>query len=247
MCIDVDMLIIGAGASGVGCGAMAKKFGIDPARTLIIERGSAVGSTFDRWPAEMRFITPSFNQQAFGMMDLNSIAFDTSPAQMYQHEHPTGQEYAQYLRVVAHMHTLPVVLETDVTAVTPVRRCHDDHRRHGQDSDGFEVSVTQSPGANQKLPPKIRAKFVIWAAGEFQYPRKDGFPGASTHCVHNSRVKSWGALSESSDDMVVIGGYESGMDAAVHLANTGVDVTVLASTPFWSARTLDPWLERFRP
>lgn len=53
-------------------------------RTLIVERGGAVGSTFDQWPAEMRFITPSFNQQAFGMMDLNSVAFDTSPAQMYR-------------------------------------------------------------------------------------------------------------------------------------------------------------------
>jgi hypothetical protein len=56
---DVDLLIIGAGASGVGCGVMAKSFGVDPSRTLIVERGSAVGSTFDRWPAEMRFITPS--------------------------------------------------------------------------------------------------------------------------------------------------------------------------------------------
>jgi hypothetical protein len=36
---------------------MAKTFGVDPARTMIVERGSAVGSTFDKWPAEVRFIT----------------------------------------------------------------------------------------------------------------------------------------------------------------------------------------------
>jgi hypothetical protein len=29
---DVDLLIIGAGACGVGCGVMAKRFGVDPAR-----------------------------------------------------------------------------------------------------------------------------------------------------------------------------------------------------------------------
>ena len=29
----------------------------------------------------------------------------------------------------------------------------------------------------------------------------------------------------------------------MHLANAGVDVTVLASTPFWSVRTLDPSTE----
>ena len=61
--------------------------------------------------------------------------------------------------------------------------------------------------------------------------------------MHNSRVKSWEDLSDSNDEMVVIGGYESGMDATVHLSNAGVDVTVLASTPFWSMRTLDPSTE----
>ena len=232
---DVDLLIIGAGASGIGCGVMAKKFGVDPSKTLIVERGSAVGSTFDKWPAEMRFITPSFNQQAFGMMDLNSIAFDTSPAVMFHEEHPSGQQYAEYLRFVAQKHKLPVVLDTDVTSVTPVKGV-----QHGS---AFEVSVKQSRGATRKVGPKIRAKFVIWAAGEFQYPSMDGFPGASEHCVHNSRVSSWEKLGKNQDEKVVIGGYESGMDATVHLANAGVDVTVFASVPFWSVRTKDPSTE----
>ena len=87
---ELDLVIVGAGASGVGCGVMAKRFGVAPSRTLILERGSSVGSTFDKWPEEMRFITPSFNQQAFGFMDLNSVAFDTSPAQLLHEEHPTG-------------------------------------------------------------------------------------------------------------------------------------------------------------
>eukprot|EP01052_Picozoa_sp_SAG31_P030431 SAG31_NODE_3120_length_4655_cov_1.886304_3_plen_158_part_00 len=85
-----DLIIVGAGASGIGCAVMAKEFGVQPGRTLIIERGNAVGSTFEEWPLEMRFITPSFNQQAFGFMDLNSVAFDTSPAQLLHVQHPTG-------------------------------------------------------------------------------------------------------------------------------------------------------------
>ena len=237
---EFDLLIVGAGASGVGCGVMARAFGVDPRKTLIVERGSAVGSTFEKWPAEMRFITPSFNQQAFGMMDLNSVCFDTSPAQMFHVEHPTGQQYAEYLRVVAHMHKLPVATETDVTAVKPISQ------RHGGvlfDDDGFEVSLTQSSGATRKLPAKIRAKYVIWAAGEFQYPNADGFPGASEHCVHNSSIRSWAELAKENDERVIIGGYESGIDATVHLAAAGCNVTVLASTPFWSKRTLDPSTE----
>ena len=46
---DVDVLIIGAGASGVGCAVQAKQFGIDPSKIMIVERGDAVGSTFDQW------------------------------------------------------------------------------------------------------------------------------------------------------------------------------------------------------
>ena len=71
----------------------------------------------------------------------------------------------------------------------------------------------------------------------------DAFPGASEHCVHNSSIRNWAKLAESNDQLVVIGGYESGIDATVHLANAGCDVTVLASTPFWSIRTLDPSTE----
>ena len=172
------------------------------------------------------------------------MAYDSSPAQMFHTQHPSGQEYARYLRIVAHMHELPVVLDTDVTAVTPIAQCQGDkgNSDHGHGA-GFEVSISQSPEATRKLPPKIRAKFCIWAAGEFQYPRTDGFPGAGEHCVHNSSIRSWADLAKSSDEMAVIGGYESGLDATVHLANAGCDVTVLASTPFWSTRTLDPSTE----
>jgi putative flavoprotein involved in K+ transport len=162
----------------------------------------------------------------------------------YQVQHPTGQQYAQYLRVVAHMHELAVAPWTDVTAVTPrCPSCGGGTAGCAQGSDGFEVSVTQAPGAPRKLPPKIHAKFVIWAAGEFQYPRNDGFPGAVEHCIHNSQIRSWAEHAKGHREMVVIGGYESGMDATVHLVNAGVDVTVLASTPFWSVRTLDPSTE----
>ena len=60
---DVDLVIIGAGASGIGCAVQAKAFGIEPSRTLVVDRADRIGATFEQWPAEMRFISPSFNQQ----------------------------------------------------------------------------------------------------------------------------------------------------------------------------------------
>ena len=49
----------------------------------------------------------------------------------------------------------------------------------------------------------LKTRYVIWAAGEFQYPRapEKMFPGAE-HCMHNATVRSWAKLP--GDDFVVI-------------------------------------------
>ena len=98
--------------------------------------------------------------------------------------------------------------------------------------DGFEVDVASSGTGVDAVMKKetLRSRYVIWAAGEFQYPRTASpslFPG-SEHCMHNSTVRSWSKLK--GDDFVVIGGYESGMDAAFNLSSCGKRCTVIAST-----------------
>ena len=92
---SVDVAIVGAGAAGVGFGVVLRDLGLD--RFAILERDE-VGASFEQWLKQMRFITPSFMGEAFGRLDLNSIALETSPAYALQHEHPSGPEYAQYLR-----------------------------------------------------------------------------------------------------------------------------------------------------
>ena len=76
------VIIIGAGAAGVGCGSMLQNvFGLDPSRVLLLERGEAIGTSFRQWPEEMRFISPSFNQQGWtNSFDLNSVSHGTSRA-----------------------------------------------------------------------------------------------------------------------------------------------------------------------
>lgn len=116
-----DVIIVGAGASGVGVAlSLTKIFGLDPTRVLLVERGKAVGETFRRWPKEMRFISPSFNQQGWtSSFDLNSVAYGTSPAYTLGAEHPTGIQYARYLSALADEANLNVRTLTEVTAVRP--------------------------------------------------------------------------------------------------------------------------------
>lgn len=206
-----DVVIVGAGAAGVGCGVVLRHLGIE--NFTLVDRDN-VGASFARWPAGMRFITPSFTGNAFGSLDLNAVAPATSPAFTLKTEHPAGAEYARYLRGVAKHFELPVKRERDVQRIEPLGA-------------GFRIHTSGGP---------MRARFVIWAAGEFAYPRLNGFPGAG-HCIHNSRVPSWSGFS---GEVVVIGGYESGADAACHLAQAGNRVVVLDRASPWTVSDSDP-------
>ncbi|CAE7688310.1 unnamed protein product [Symbiodinium sp. CCMP2456] len=228
---DLDVVIVGAGASGVGVGLMLiEQFGIDRKRMLVLERGARVGESFRRWPKEMRFISPSFNQAEWTKsLDLNSIAQDTSPAKFLLEEHPTGEQYANYLEAVANESQLPIQFCTDVTRISPLGV--PGHPR-------FKVHVKPSQVAPAATLASVHCKFVIWAAGEFQYPKDSGGFQGMELCQHNSFVRSW--VDVPGDEFVVIGGYESGIDAAVQLARTKRPVTVLAASPCWQESSPDP-------
>ena len=205
-------VIVGAGAAGIGVARALQEVGVE---AVILER-LEIGGSFRRWPNEMRFITPSFPSNSFGTLDLNSVAIGTSPAFTLECEHPTGKQYADYLTSVVEYFHLPVQTGIDVKSLSPLA------------GGGFELETSSG---------RLKASTVIWAAGEFQYPRLRPFHGAE-HAVHNSRVKSWKRLA--GDDFIVIGGYESGIDAAVHLANAGKRVRVLERNSIWSSDASDP-------
>ena len=209
---ELPCIIVGAGAAGIGIARALQEVGVG---AVILERHE-IGGSFRRWPREMRFITPSFPSNSFGTLDLNSVAIGTSPAFTLECEHPTGKQYADYLKSVVEYFHLPVQTGVDVKSLAPLA------------GGGFELETSLG---------RLKASTVIWAAGEFQYPRLRPFPGAE-HAVHNSRVKSWKRLA--GDDVIVIGGYESGIDAAVHLANAGKRVRVLERNSIWSSEASDP-------
>ncbi|MYA49316.1 MAG: SidA/IucD/PvdA family monooxygenase [Chloroflexi bacterium] len=208
-----QVAIVGAGPAGLGCAVALKEFGVDD--VIILDRHE-VGASFRRWPQEMRFITPSFTSNAFGLLDLNAIVPHTSPAYTLDREHPGGTAYAMYLDNVAQHFKLKVKPGIDVCAVTV------------EDNGTFTLTTSDRP---------VRARHVIWAAGEFQYPNRNSFAGAES-CCHSSEVRTWRELE--GDRFTVIGGYESAADAAVSLVQLGKNVTVLGRYATWDSEHPDP-------
>ncbi|MEM7285841.1 MAG: NAD(P)-binding domain-containing protein, partial [Actinomycetota bacterium] len=169
-----DVVVVGAGAAGVGVAVTLKHAGIED--MLVVDRDT-VGASFASWPEETRFITPSFPTNSIGMLDLNSIALGSSPAVTLQAEHPTGPQYAAYLTVIAQYFELPIYQQTDVLGVVKA-------------DEEFHIRIEEG---------LIRAKHLVWAAGEFQYPRRRGIRGAE-HCTHTATVEAYADLE--GDDFI---------------------------------------------
>jgi putative flavoprotein involved in K+ transport len=208
------IIIVGAGASGLGIACCLRELGIK--EYVILERDS-VGAAFKHWPKETRFITPSFTSNAFGIPDLNAITPLTSPALTLQTEHPTGLEYAQYLEILAKKYKLPVKKGIEV----------------------FRIEKQEQKYILQTTAGDIEAEYVIFAAGEFFYPNKNIFKG-SQHATHTATIPEYKKLI--GEKFTIIGGYESGIDAACALAGYGKKVTVIDSQNRFETTSDDPSL-----
>lgn len=194
------IVIVGAGAAGIGMGVLLKRLELP----FVIIDQDTIGASFLRWPNETRFISPSFTGNAFGAVDLNAVTPDSSPAFSLRTEHPSGHDYARYLEDLALYFQLPIKTDIKVDAVY-----HDPESEH--------------PFALETSLGNIGSDYLIWAAGEFAYPNRQSFVGAH-HCQHYADIKTWSALD--GDHFTVIGGYESGVDAAYQLAKRDKKVVI---------------------
>lgn len=207
-----DVIIIGAGPAGLGCAVALQRCGVT--NMLILDK-KEVGASFAAWPKQMRLLTPSFHSNPFGQVDLNAVTPNTSPADCLHTQHPSGGQYARYLQALVTHFKLPV--QTGVT-VKQVRTMTDE----------FLVETNKT---------SYTAWYVIWAAGEFATPDTGGIRGADL-CLHNSKVRDWADLE--GDKFTLIGGYESGIDAAIHLAWQGKAVHLLSRGEPWGTHDADP-------
>ncbi|MEM1222977.1 MAG: NAD(P)/FAD-dependent oxidoreductase [Verrucomicrobiota bacterium] len=210
--LAMDVVIVGAGPAGLGCALSLRRRGVD---SLLILEKSTIGSSFEAWPREMRMITPSFHTNPFLQTDLNSIHPETSPADLHGCEHPNGEQYAAYLKAAVRHFALPVKENERVLNVHPTEG-------------GFRIETPELI---------IETPNLIWAGGEFSHPLIPDFEGAKL-CRHNSTITSWDNVE--GNGIMIIGGYESGMDAAFHLVERGKAVAVISKGEPWMNDYPDP-------
>lgn len=207
----VNVVIVGAGPAGIGIASLLSRTDID---YVVLEKNN-VGSSFLEWPDKMEMITPSFPSNAFGQMDLNSIAPLTSPAFAFKKEHLTGKEYARYLTKVEALNQIDIETNTEVTNVKKV-------------DEGWMIQTNKG---------KLICRYLIWAAGEFHNPQITGIKGAE-HCIHSSVVKEPHNLK--GDNFIIVGGYESGAQMALELVKHNKKVTLINPTKIDEVDTSDP-------
>ena len=210
--MDRDVIIVGAGPTGIGCALALRRAGI---YNVLVLEANEVGSSFLKWPAQMRLITPSFHGNPFFQTDLNAITPDTSPGDYSQKEHLSGVEYAKYLKATV-QHFKVIVRENE--KVTDLIR----------KDDSYTVKTEHT---------QFSTRTVIWAAGEFSKPKQGFFPGAE-HCAHSSIFRDW--EDYQGKYALIIGGYESGIDAAINLLQLGKRVILLSSGEPWKVDDPDP-------
>jgi thioredoxin reductase (NADPH) len=98
----VDVLVIGAGPTGLACGIEAQKAGF---KVVVIDKGCLVNSLFN-YPANMTFFTTP------ELLEIGDIPFSTANAK------PNRQEALEYYRKVTEHYRLPVVQYQKVEAIS---------------------------------------------------------------------------------------------------------------------------------
>ena len=143
-----------------------------------------------------------YPQQMLFHSNAERLAIAGVAIQTADQQKPTREEYLAYLRAVVLQYGLDIRSYERVLGVTPLAE------------GGFEVVTSRS---------SIHAEFVVIAIGSMHRPRLLGIPGESLpHVEHYFREPH----PYFGQRLVVIGGKNSAVEAAIRCQRAGADVTL---------------------
>src|SRR5207249_3826600 len=151
-----DLLIVGAGPSGLSAAIAAKQRGID---YQVIEQGTLVNAIYHFPPQMVFFTTPE-------LLEIGGLPF-VSP-----YEKPTRAEALRYYRKVVDVFDLQITFEERALSI-------------GRETeDGGELFAVETRSAHGVRRVRL-ARYVALAIGYYDHPNLIGVPGEDLPHVHH--------------------------------------------------------------
>jgi thioredoxin reductase (NADPH) len=192
-----DVLIVGAGPSGLATAISAKKRGLDYA---VVEKGMLVNSIFN-FPVHMVFFTTP------ELLEIGGVPLTTP------YDKPTRLEALRYYRRVVDAFDLHISYQETVTAI---------EREPDESGTGQVFAVTTRTARGGQ---RVRhAKSVVLAIGYYDHPNYIGVPGEDLPHVSHYYDDAHPYFQKR---VVVVGGKNSAAEAALELFRSGAQVTLV--------------------
>jgi len=193
-----DVLIVGAGPSGLATAIAAKKRGLD---YVVVEKGMLVNSIFN-FPMHMVFFTTP------ELLEIGGLPLTTP------FDKPTRLEALRYYRRVVETFELQISYEETVTVIEPPSAVA------GDEEPVFTVTTRSGRGVQRVR----QARAVVLAIGYYDHPNYIGVPGEDLPHVHHYYDDAHPYFQKR---VVVVGGKNSAAEAALELFRSGAQVTLV--------------------
>lgn len=158
----LDLLIVGAGPTGIAVGAEARRRGLD---VLVVDQGPLCAS-LEAYPTDLEFFTTRER------MEIAGVPFTIPEVKA------TRRQALVYYREVVKRHGVPLALFEPVVAVEPIPE--------GPSGERFLVRTLRDA-----RPAERRARAVAIATGYFWNPKRLGVPGEGLPWVRSRYVEPY--------------------------------------------------------
>ena len=208
-----DVLIVGAGPSGLATAIAAKQAGLD---YVIVEKGMLVNGIFN-FPMHMVFFTTP------ELLEIGGLPLVTP------YDKPTRLEALRYYRRVVDTYKLPVSYHEQVIAIEPPSsdgssRASASQGPRDSEADAFVVTTRDRRGVQRVR----QARAVVLAIGYYDLPNMLGIPGEDLPHVSHYYTDAHPYYQQR---VVVVGGKNSAAEAALELFRAGAHVTLVHRRP----------------